>query len=141
MPSNLIRTDVLRKAVDRLIQTQPIQLQVWSLVAGDGLVTARSYGFSTSYVGAFADTGREVFRDAQGRGSGSAAVKNFVVTIPYIAGRPVPQRNDHIVLYRMDGTQLPRMRVLFIVSRDAGYTNSTTNTVYAHEIHAEIIES
>ncbi len=139
MPKNLLNLGVLRKAVSRLVNTQPIHVQTWIAVSGDGLTGVQSYAFSYSYVGAISDVGREVFRDLEGKGSGSISVKNMVITIPYISGMPMPQRYNQLILYRMDGTQFNRVRVLSIVPREAGTSGKSNNSIYAIECHVEVL--
>lgn len=137
MPHNPIRFDLLRRAFNRLAQMSPIHAQVWVVVDGDGYSNPYSYAFSYSWIGALADTGRETFRDFQSRNSGNIAMKNMVILLPYIAGKPTPTRGQQLILYTPSGALYARMWVNFVQPRAAETPGSSTNGVYAYEIHAE----
>lgn len=137
---NLIRVDTLIRAFNRLINTQPIHIQTWVQVSGNNFDSAPSYAFSYSYVGAFADTGRETFRDFFARGGGSVAMKNFVVILPYISGKPIPRRGDQMILYTMSGQEYERVWVNFVQPRTVETVGNSANGTYAIECHVERLE-
>lgn len=134
---NLIRADTLIRAFNRLINSQPIHVQTWIQVAGNNFDAAPSYAFSYSYVGAFADTGRETFRDFFARGGGSVAMKNFVVILPYVSTKPIPRRGDQMILYTMTGEQYAKVWVNFVQRRTVDTVGNSTNGTYAVEVHCE----
>ena len=138
--ANILRPEFFRRAINRFIQQQPIHVQAWIMVSGDGLLTAPSYAFSYSYLGAIADTGRETYRDFQARGGGSVAMKNIVVTLPHHADKPVPRRGDELKLYWQDGTLYGRVKTNFVVQRRNDTAGVSRNTTWAIECHCEVLE-
>lgn len=138
---NPIRVDTLRRATQRFVDMQPIHAHIWVVVAGDGIDIPYSYAFSYSYVGAFADTGRETFRDFFARDGGSVAMKNFVVVLPYVSDSyPIPVRGQQMILYTMSGTQYARVWVNFVQPRTVETVGNTGNGIYAVECHVERLE-
>lgn len=138
--ANILRPEFFRRAINRFIEQQPIHVQAWIMVSGDGLLTAPSYAFSYSYLGALADTGKEVFRDFQSRGAGSVSMKNVVVTLPYQAGKPIPRRGDELRLYWQNGTLFGRVRTNGVYERRNDSVGVSSNTTWAIECHCEILE-
>lgn len=138
--ANILRPEFFRRAINRFIQQQPIHVQAWILVSGDGLLTAPSYAFSYSYLGALADTGRENFRSFQSRGAGDVTMKNVVITLPYVSGKPTPRRGDELRLYWQDGTLFGRVRTNSIIERRNDTAGVNRNTTWAIECHCEILE-
>lgn len=135
---NPTRIDVLRRAIKDLIHRQPIHVHIWVLVSGNGFDAPFSYAFSYSYVGAFADTGRETFRDFFARDGGSVAMKNFVVILPYVSiTYPIPKRGDRMILYTLSGTEYARVWVNFVQPRAVETVGKTNNRIYAVECHVE----
>ena len=137
---NILRPEFFRRAIQRLIDQQPIHVQAWVMVSGDGILTAPSYAFSYSYLGAIADTGKEIFRDFQARGGGSLSMKNIVVTLPYTANKPVPRRGDELKLYWQDGTLYGRVRTNSVIERRNDTPGVNRNTTWAVECHCEVLE-
>lgn len=138
---NLARVDVFNRAIRRMINLQPIHVQVWSVVGGDGLVTPQSYGLLASYIGAIADTGKQVYKDFFDRGGGSVAGKNFVIVLPYDQSKPIPKRNQEMVLYDINGNEYARVWVIFVTTYSAATIGSSQNGIYKIECVVEVRET
>ena len=136
---NLLRTDVLQRAIDRAIHLQPIHVQVWSVVSGDGIMSPQSYGMTASYVGAIADTGKQVYKDFFDKGSVSG--KNFVVILPYDGTKPIPQKNQSMILYDTNGNEMSRVWVIFVTTYSSGTLNNSQNGIYKIECIVEVRET
>ncbi len=141
MPRNILNVTRLRRAIHTMIGLQPVHVQTWVVVAGDGLVSPQSYAYSYSYVGMIADLGRQVLRDFAERGAADVGPKPIVVILPYIAGKPVPRKNDKVILFRMDGSEYARFWVNHVAQYDVETPGSTENAIYKTELLGELIES
>lgn len=137
--SNLLRPSVFREKIRQLISLQPIHCQTWVLVSGGGFDAPPSYAFSYSYVGAVADAGQLTYRDNRQFESGSVANKTYVVILPYEQGKPVPRKNDMLILYRMDGSIYARAWVVSAQSYDVGTVGVSDSGIYKHEVFVQLV--
>lgn len=137
---NPVSTRVLKSSLSDFINQQPVHVQRWILLSGDGMSSSPSWQFTNSWTGMLSDTGKQVFSNYIVPGDGDVTWKNFVVVLPVEVGKADPQRDDQIILYDLAGGSMGKFRVLFSQAYYAG-SNQTIANKWKVELHVTRIES
>ena len=128
-----IRANRLIKLLRGIIKTQPIHIQRWVLISGDGVLTQDAWSWYYSWQGRVDMVGRGTWQTLM-TPAGQASATVLVVVLPYEGGdKPMPR--DQIRLYLPNGTVLGTYRV--VASQD--FTDNE-GSIWKQEVVVEILQ-